>query len=136
MKKFLLMLLLVGVVFSSCNSDEPKDRFQLALLPVQEVVIPDSFELGETYSIKMKYHRPTSCHAFNGVYFDKKLNVRTVAVQTMVFEYDNCIPVAEGELVEASFDFYVTNNGSYFFKFWNGRLNGEDVFLEYEIPVN
>ena len=40
-------------------------------------------------------------------------------------------------LIEQTLNFYVKNNGSYIFKFWQGKNDaGEDVFLEYEIPVN
>jgi hypothetical protein len=40
-------------------------------------------------------------------------------------------------LVEETFNFYVTNTGNYIFKFWTGEdANGNDTFLEYDIPVN
>ena len=43
-----------------------------------------------------------------------------------------------GADAEASytFNFYVTSNGSYIFKFYQGEdTNGQDVFLTIEVPV-
>lgn len=136
MKKLFLIAFLIVGLFSSCSIDDNEPNYHMEVLPVYEVDIPDSFVLGETYPIKVYYFRPSSCHSFNGFYYDKELNVRTVAVQSLVVEESNCITLSE-ELVEASFDFYVTSNGSYVFKFWTGvDETGEDTFLEYEIPVN
>jgi hypothetical protein len=37
---------------------------------------------------------------------------------------------------EVSFNFYVTNTGSYIFKFYKGEdANGQNIFEEVEIPV-
>ena len=42
----------------------------------------------------------------------------------------------ENELVENTFNFKVTSNGSYIFKFWQGEDEaGEDQYLTIEIPV-
>lgn len=134
MKKILL-LLSVLFFFNSCNIDDNGDDFQYVLLPVESVEIPTEFELGETYIIVVKYYRPSTCHAFDGFYYEKNLNIRTIAVQNIVFNQNNCEPLTN-ELVEQNLEFHVTNNGSYIFKFWQGKdSNGQDIFLEYEIPV-
>ena len=40
-------------------------------------------------------------------------------------------------LVEETFNFTVTNTGNYVFKFWTGvDSDGNNTFLEYDIPVN
>ena len=96
---------------------------------------PNEFTLGETYEITIRYYRPSTCHAFNSFYYEKNLNTRTIAVESIVFEQDGC-EALESVLVEKKLNFHVTNNGSYIFKFWQGANEyGEDVFLEYEIPV-
>ena len=70
-----------------------------------------------------------------GFYFDKYLNERTIAVQNNVSEEPNCL-MLQDEIVEVNLKFYVTNNGSYIFKFWKGiNTQGEDVFYEVEVPV-
>ncbi len=137
MKKILLLFSIV-LLFNSCNLDDDNgnDNFHYVFLPVESVEIPSEFVLGETYEITIRYLRPTSCHAFDSFYYDKNLNVRTIAVQNIVFEQNNCEDLTNS-IIEKTLDFYVTNNGSYIFKFWQGTNDdGEDVFLEYEIPVN
>ncbi len=135
MKKIVL-LLSVLFLFNSCSMDDESDKFHYALLPIESVDIPAEFTLGETYDITIRYFRPSTCHAFDGFYYEKNLNTRTIAVQNVIFEQNNCVNLSE-TLVEQNLEFYVTNNGSYIFKFWQGKdATGEDIFLEYEIPVN
>ena len=48
---------------------------------------------------------------------------------------NNCNDLSD-ELVEATFNFIVTSNGSYIFKFWQGvDENDEDQYLIIEVPV-
>ena len=132
--KRILLLLSIFLVLNSCSIDEG-EKYHFQLLAVEEAVVPDSFELDGTYEIKLKYYRPTTCHAYDGLYYEKHLNTRTIAIRNVVFERDNCNPTST-ELTEVSFNFHVTNNGSYIFKFWQGTdANGEDVFYEVEVPV-
>ena len=133
MKKLVLLLSLL-FAFNSCSTDDG-DNFRFELLPVESVEIPNEFTLGETYEITIRYYRPSTYHAFNSFYYEKNLNTRTIAVESIVFEQDGC-EALESVLVEKKLNFHVTNNGSYIFKFWQGANEyGEDVFLEYEIPV-
>lgn len=134
MKKSIAILFLVFTTLScSLNNDEP--NYHLQTLPVVSVDIPTEFVLGETYPITVYYYRPSNCHTFAGFYYDKYLNERTVAVQNYVEDCTNYIALND-YLVENTFNFYVTNNGSYIFKFWQGEdANGDDIFLEIEVPV-
>jgi hypothetical protein len=134
MKKIVSLIALV-FLFNSCV---PEDRtnYLFELLPVESVDIPTEFTLGETYQIKMYYRRPTTCHTFNTIYYDKNLNVRTVAIESAVRQADDCQELVEENLVECYFNFLVTSNGSYLFKFYQGQDDqGNNIFLEYEIPV-
>lgn len=135
MKKILFLLSIV-LLFNSCDLEDTNDHFHSVILPVESVDIPTEFALGQTYEITVRYFRPSNCHAFDGFYYEKVLNERTIAVQNIVLEQGGCEDLTNS-LVEETFDFYVTSNGSYIFKFWQGtNTAGEDVFLEYEIPVN
>lgn len=132
--KRILFLFSMFLVLNSCSIDEG-EKYHLQLLAVEEAIVPDSFQLGGTYEIKLKYYRPSTCHAYDGLYYDKNLNTRIIAIRNVVFERDDCRP-ASTELTEASFNFHVTNNGSYIFKFWQGTdANGDDVYYEVEVPV-
>lgn len=133
--KILIIISLAIVLFFSCSNDDDKENYHFELLKIDSVVLPDTLVLGETHELKVMYYRPTTCHGFNGFYYKKNLNIRTIAVESIVVENDDCVDL-NNEVREATLNFYVTNNGSYIFKFWQGKNeNGDDLFLEYEIPV-
>ena len=133
--KRLLVLCLTLVLFASCSLDDNSTDYSFEILPVESVDIPEAFELGEIYPITVSYVRPTTCHSFREFYYLKENNERTVAPVNYVFEQNNCEDLEES-LVEATFNFIVTSNGSYIFKFWQGEdANGEDQYLIIEVPV-
>lgn len=134
MKKIVLLLVVITSLLScSLNDDSPTYTYEV--LPIDSYVVPASFTLGQTYEIKLKYQKPTSCHIYQGIYYDKNLNTRTIAVQTAVQKNQVCI-MEIPPLSEVSFNFIVTSNGSYIFKFYKGEdASGKDIFEEVEIPV-
>ncbi|NDP26266.1 MAG: hypothetical protein GZ087_02390 [Flavobacterium sp.] len=134
MKKIVLFLILITSVLS-CTLDDDNPTYTYSVLPVDSYVVPDSFTLGQTYEIKLKYQKPTACHIYQGIYYDKNLNTRTIAIQTALQNEQVCTteipPVSE-----VSFNFTVTNTGSYIFKFYKGEdTTGKDIFEDVEIPV-
>ncbi len=134
MKK-LLVLCLTLILCASCSIDDDGTSFSFEILPVESVDIPDEFELGEVYPITVSYSRPSTCHAFKEFYYLKENNERTVAPITYLFDNSDC-ETLEDNLVEASFNFKVTSNGSYIFKFWQGEdTDGETQYLIIEVPV-
>ena len=133
MKK-ILVLLLTLVVFSCSTSNDDSLTFQ-ELLPVDNVILPTEFQLNETYEIDLTYIRPTTCHAFNDIYYLKHDNERTVAIISTYFGSNGDCTELTTEL-EATFEFKATQTGSYIFKFWQGENeNGEDEYLTIEVPV-
>ncbi|SDW08525.1 hypothetical protein [Flavobacterium degerlachei] len=135
MKKLVLFLVLITTLVSCSTDNDNNDSYTYEVLPVQSYELPASFTLGETYEIKLKYQRPTACHIFQGIYYDKNLNTRTIAIQTAVNDNQICTTEVPA-LSEVSFNFYVTNTGSYIFKFYKGEdAAGQDLFEEVEIPV-
>ena len=134
MKKFFVLCLTV-LLFASCSINDDGPNFSFEILPVDSVEIPDEFTLGETYPITVSYLRPSTCHTFKEFYYLKENNIRTVAPINYLFERNDC-ETLENELVEATFNFIVTSNGSYIFKFWQGEdTDGEDQYLTIEVPV-
>ncbi len=134
MKKFFVLSFLVTLLFS-CSVDDNGVDFSFEILPIESVDIPDEFTLGAIYPITVTYERPTSCHLFRDFYYLKENNERTVAVVNTVFEENDCEDLTD-EMLTATFDFQVTSNGSYIFKFWQGKDDSdEDIFLEIEVPV-
>ena len=133
-----ICLAILTLTFWSCSLDDDSVGtvdYNFEFIPIEEVVIPDSFVFGETYEISVSYFRPTTCHAFHDFYFVAEDEERTVAVINIVYDNSDCEPL-EDELVEAYFDFKVIYDQIYEFKFWQGEdETGEDIFLTFEIPV-
>lgn len=133
MKKIVLIISIL-FLFNSCEPEG--NNYSFEVLPIESVEIPTEFALGDTYLITMRYFRPTNCHSPNGIYYDKNLNVRTCAVINIVEDRGNC-GALDNILVEETFNFHVTNTGNYIFKFWTGEdADGNNTYLEYDIPVN
>jgi len=134
MKKILILSFIL-ILMGSCSLDDDRDDFNLEILPIESVDIPDSFTIGQTYPITVTYLKPSTCHLFREFYYDKENNIRTVAVIDYKFLRNDCEDL-EDELVEATFNFHVTSNGSYIFKFWQGEdNNGDNQYLTIEVPV-
>lgn len=134
MKKIVLFLIVI-TSFLSCSLDDDSPTYTYEVLPVDSYVVPASFTLGQTYEIKLKYQKPTACHIYQGIYYEKNLNTRTIAIQTAV-QNDQVCTTEIPPISEVSFNFTVSNTGSYIFKFYKGKdTAGKDIFEEVEIPV-
>ena len=136
MSKKIVSLLALCFILNSCSPGDDT-QYSFKLMPIESVDIPTEFTLGQTYPITVHYTVPTSCYYFSSLYYDKDLNVRTIAIENAVAERNNCqdLSAADGAS-EYTFNFYVTGNGSYIFKFYQGKDDqGNNIFLEYEVPV-
>jgi hypothetical protein len=128
----ILILVLVGLV--SCSSDDGYN-YHYEILPVATYKVPDTFELGKTYSIKLNYLKPTTCYKYSGVYFDKDFSTRTFAIENLVVESPDC-KTLEKDTIKTAIDFYVISKETYTFKFYKGKdADGKSVFDSIAIPV-
>lgn len=127
---------MVSLASCSPSEDDNTIRFHPEYLPIETVDMPSEFLYGQTYEITVSYYRPASCYEFNDFYYQIDANERIVAVINTVYEDIPCDPL-EDELVEASFNFRVTNtSGTYVFKFWQGSdATGNDIYYIVEVPV-
>ncbi|OBX24828.1 hypothetical protein LX77_01962 [Gelidibacter algens] len=133
MKK-LIFICAVMLSLASCNTDD-SNEFYNEILPIESVDIPEEFILGEIYPITVTYIRPAGCYVFYDFYYTRNLNQRTVAVMNTFFPNENCGLAEEGE-AQATFNFKVTSNGTYIFKFWQGKDDsGTDLYYIVEVPV-
>ncbi|WP_233586851.1 hypothetical protein [Formosa maritima] len=129
MKK-IIACLFVFLIFSCSTNDDSTQDVYYEILPIESAVLPEEFHLGDVYEITLTYIKPSTCHAFNNIYFEQELNERTLAVVAYVTSGNgNCQPT-EIE-AEASFDFKAENAGPYIFKFWQGG----DNYLVVVVPV-
>jgi len=133
MKK-LIFLCAVFFSLASCSVDDSND-FYTKILPIESVDIPEEFVLGKVYPITVTYIRPAGCYAFFDFYYTRDLNERTVAVINAEYPNQDCGLDITSE-VEATFNFKVTSNGTYVFKFWQGKDDsGTDLYYIVEVPV-
>lgn len=133
MKK-LVVLFVALVSFASCSVDDD-GNFYNEILPIESVDMPEYFVLGKIYPITVKYMRPAGCSVFYDFYYRRELNERTVAVINSTFPNKNC-GLSEPSEAEATFNFKVTGNGTYIFKFWQGKDENEtDLYYIVEVPV-
>jgi hypothetical protein len=130
-----LLFAILAITLMACNKDDDRVTFHEELLPVNNVTFPTQFKRDSLYIIPIEYIRPSTCHAFEGFYYSKNLNKRTVAVATTVFEQNNCTTPSLNTMT-ADLRFIPTTEASYIFRLWKGKDgNGNDVFQEFEIPV-
>ncbi|WP_264563833.1 hypothetical protein [Flavobacterium sp. N3904] len=133
MKKIALVLLVI-IGITACSSDDGYN-YHYETLPVATYQVPDTFELGKTYEIKMKYLRPSTCYKYTGIYFDKDFSTRTIAIDNLIVEDPTCKTLVS-DSIAVSFNFLVVNKEPYTFKFYKGEdADGKNIFDEVVIPV-
>lgn len=130
----LVVLILTLFVFA-CSTDDDYETTYFELLPIEDAIVPIEFERGEVYEILVQYIRPSTCHAYNDIYFERLGNERKVAVMSTVFQGSfDCTELTD--VLDASFEFKAGDEDSYVFKFWQGEDdNGDDQYLIIEVPV-
>lgn len=118
----------------SCSNDDG-NNFHYEYIPVDSVVLPSEFKKDSIYELPFKYVRPTTCHFFDGFYYDRNSNIRTIAIVNGVVEQDNCTTAPINPMTEI-LRFIPTTEASYIFKLWKGEdSNGNDIYDEIEVPV-
>lgn len=133
MKK-LISLLSVFLIVAACSPEEYGPEITYEAQPIQNVTLPDTIAVYESNDIVVEYLKPTTCHGFNGFLYQKDGFTRTIAVQTFYYPNSDC-QVLTNEVKQETLKFQPTSEGTYTFKFWQGRdANGDDIFLEIERP--
>ncbi len=139
MKRTFLMLcaLMASLTFTSCDLGDDGPNFHFVPLRIESVEMPESFDLDETYVISFNYMIPDGCTYYEGIdVVDEEVTTRkVVAIGAQRTDQVECIEVIREEV--ASFTFVVIHNQPYLFRFYQGEdMNGEQQFLEVEVPVN
>ena len=138
MKKLFLLFFSI-TIFLSCYPDDPGNRFHYEILKIESFVMPTEIVKDNIYPITIRYKRPTTCHYFNNLYYSKSDNTRTIAVESIVEERDNCLALTDNNPeIEHTFNFSVKENTgyTYLFKFYKGKNDaGESIFEEVSITV-
>ena len=134
MKKYLLLLFGL-IVFCSCLSNNNSELdYKYEYVVIDEVKVPNSFTLGESATITLKYSLPNGCYSFDEIYYEVEDTKRIVAVTAYVELNVACTQAIIQEEVE--FVVNVNQEEDYIFKFFKGKdKEGENIFEEVIIPV-
>jgi hypothetical protein len=134
MKK-LIALICIIVLSISCTQEPDGPRVHLELLKVESVVLPTTFTSNTVNEIEVTYSKPSSCHGFEGFYYTKDIDTRTIAVINYVIEEQGCLPLLN-QLETQVLRFKPATAGTYLLKFWKGKdTNGVDIFEEISVDV-
>lgn len=135
MKKIILILFLVSLFVSCSKNQDERLQYQFETIVVKSVVFPTKFAKDSITEIPMKYILPTNCYGFNGFYYLKEANNRTVAIETIKYLQNNC--TANTTERQDILKFKPILTGTYHFKFWkNTTPAGLDEFFEYDAVVS
>ncbi|AOW21035.1 lipoprotein [Urechidicola croceus] len=135
MKRYILILVAI-LSLSSCSLDDDSDSlsFYPTLVAIDDAVVPEEFQLGESYEITIDYTLPNACYSFNDIYYEYDQNTRIVAVRVLVTNDTSCTQATIEE--QYTFTVQVTQTEPYVFKFWQGEDNqGNNQYLIVEVPV-
>lgn len=143
MKKIALLLLLTFVV-NSCSKDSDEPEVYYELLPIERCEMPYRMTSGETYEFRMTFRMPSTCHFYKGVYFEGNGEEKIVAIQSAVYQRDDCQEIdystnvqPQNQPVTKQYEFTAGAPGTlYHFKMWSGKnQQGEDTYYEVQVPV-
>tara|TARA_R110002073_G_scaffold2125_6_gene14709 strand:+ start:851 stop:1327 length:477 start_codon:yes stop_codon:yes gene_type:complete len=134
---FFLLLVATFTILTSCDIDDDVN-YHFEALQVKSVEMPESFDYGEIYKIKVTYFRPNNCTFFEGFDVVKEdLTTRKVVTIGTVIEDDEEECTGSGEDLVATFNFEVLYDEPYLFRYWTGEdASGEPTYLEITVPVN
>ncbi len=132
---FLVSLCSIFLFLTACSVDDNSPKYHLIPLEVSSVDLPPSFTLNEAYEINVTYDIPNGCTFFDGFEITPiEQTTRNVIPIGSQFDDPDCTD--GGQEAESSFRFVVLYTGTYLFRFYSGKdANGEDQFLEIEVPV-
>ena len=134
MIKNILTLALVLLTVFSCSLEEDNSYLSIETLPIKEAAVPQEFEYGAIYTLKVVYDLPSGCHSFYDLYYQYESTARIIAVNSVVNTNLACTEA----LIEREYEFEVsvTQQEDYIFKFWKGTdSTGKDIFEEIIVPV-
>ena len=135
MKKILFFIFTI-IIFNQCSIDDDIPKQHYEMLPIENISFPNEFILNNTYTIEFSFVKPTDCYAYNNMIIIKEGPNRTLGVNTVVFEKNNCTSLTSNNTVLQYFEFKVIYDQVYHFHIWKGKdAQGNDIYDDYNIPV-
>ena len=133
---FFLLLVASFTLMTSCDIDDDVN-YHFEALQVKSVEMPEAFDYGQIYKIKVTYFRPNNCTFFEGfdVVKEDVTTRKVVTIGTVIEEEDEC--TGTGEDLVATFNFEVLYDQPYLFRYWTGEdATGDPTYLEITVPAN
>jgi hypothetical protein len=145
MKKIALLMLMTFALNSCSSDDDSPPEVHYELIPISRCQMPYKMTSGETYEFEMIYRMPTTCHGYKGIYFEGEGTTKTVAIQTVVYQRNDCQvidyssnmqPAPEPQVSNYEFKATAPPGSVYTFKIWTGKDDqGEDTYYNVTVPV-
>ncbi len=127
-------LLLFLSVMVSCTLEEEYTEFSYKLVPVTEILIPDTITFNQSYTFKITYTAPTSCYRFSGFDYQQQGHQRIVGVVTALRA--DCSSPATPVTKTQDMQFIAHRQDYYLFKFWQGTDSlGQALYLTKKVIV-
>lgn len=142
MKKIALFLF-SALILSGCSLDDEGTSLAYRYSKVVETNLPESFEKGKSYTIKITYLLQDACHTPAGIEAkrgnttgDQRRDIYIVGISQYDTNQKECNK-EDGDLKkEASFSLLIDENEPYTFYLWDGYdADGKSKYVVVEVPV-
>ncbi|MFM2229825.1 MAG: hypothetical protein RL607_1083 [Bacteroidota bacterium] len=129
------VLLVLGIIATSCDTSGGDDPIYIQVSPVTEVTNPGKFAKDSITEIPVDYSLPSKCNVFRGFYYDAADFQRIVAIESYRSGDQSC--PADDNAYTNTLRFKPTALGTYHFKFWIGTdSQGVEQFYEFDAVVD
>ena len=139
MKK--LVALALTIILTGCSIDDEGSNTVYELAPITSYDLPEAFELGETYEVKVNYQLPSDCHVFQTVDARREGNAPTernkiyISIVSSVMDTNNCTDDVAGPTGSGKFMITIDEEEDYTFYFWTGGDTEGADYEEVIVPV-
>jgi hypothetical protein len=144
MKK-LMFLVLLGLFMTSCSTDDNVPSVEYGLAPITDYDLPEFFEAGKSYDLKLTYQLPSTCHTFysfdGGREDESSQEIFIYAITAKHLDATNCDTedpdlTKEGTIRNFMVSANISEDEVFIFKLWTGKdAEGNPIFTDVEIPV-
>ena len=142
MKKIALILFSALILFA-CSLDDEGPRMAYQYSKISETDLPESFEKGKSFTIKVTYVLPTACHTAAGIEAkrgnttgDQRRDIYIVGISRYDQNQAECNREDDDLEKEASFSLIIDEDEPYTFYLWDGYDDdAKSKYIEVEVPV-
>lgn len=134
--KVIVKTLICFLLLSACSIEDDSMRISYQYVGVSDIVVPDSFVLGQSYDLEATLELPSDCFIFSGFEMDIFDNQRYVRAVLTQIEANGTCENTEPQMITEQLTFQALQREDYIFKFLTGYDDlGNEIYLEYTIPV-